>query len=92
MAEDIFTGGEPFLVTIEFEGQYPLRIYNALFEALVGKTTKISGESSIDFNVMYAGELATVLIALEEAFEYEYYMDFRWTEGRTGLYIIVEAL
>lgn len=79
----------PLRVTVEFDELMNLRMASALINALIGKTSKISGESSVDFEVMFAGELAVMLIALDESFEDNYCMTFRWTEGRTGVYIMV---
>ncbi len=90
--EEVVRGSVPLRVTIEFDSEVPLRIAGALFNSLVGKATKISGETSIDFSVTYAGELSMILCALDESFDDNYCMSFRWTESRTGLYIIVLSI
>ena len=90
--EEIFTGGQSFRITIEFDSGITLRLAEALFTVIRGRNVKVSGEDSIDFEVMYAGELANVLIALDESFDDNYCMTFRWTEGRTGVYIMVMAI
>lgn len=90
--EEIFTGGKSIRVTVEFEGSIPLKMARALFDSVRGRNVEISGQDSIDFEVMYAGELATVLIALDENGDNNYTMQFRWTEGRTGVYIMVMVI
>jgi hypothetical protein len=87
--EEIFVGGKPMRVTVEFEGSIPLKMAEALFLTIRGRNSVISGQDSVDFEVMYAGELATVLIALDESGDNNYTMQLRWTEGRTGVYILV---
>ena len=90
--EEVVRGSVPLRVTIEFDSEVPLSIAGALFNSLVGRAAKMSGEASVDFSVTYAGELSNILCALEESFDNNYSMTFRWTESRTGLYIIVLSI
>ncbi len=88
--EAIFTGGEPFEVVIEFESSISLRTAEALFSAIRSKDVEYDGEMSLHFNVMYAGELANVLIALDETFvDSDYMLRLRWNNGRSGIYVQV---
>lgn len=88
--EEIFTGGEPFEVAIEFESTISLRTAEALFNVIRSKDVEYDGEMSLHFNVMYAGELASVLIALDMSFvDTDYMLRLRWSNNKNGIYVQV---